>query len=54
MCGQGNGEANPMWIQWTHVDSDEKNDDWGQNEQKGVMYMVLGSEITQQKSIFLM
>lgn len=28
-CGQWEGEANPMWTQWTHVDLDGKRDEWG-------------------------
>ena len=41
-----------MWTQWTHVDLNGKNDEWVQNEWKGVMYMVSGSGTTQPKSGF--
>ena len=34
-CGQGEGEANSLWIQWTNVDPNGKSDEWGYNKRRG-------------------
>ena len=51
-CGKVEGEANLLWTQWTHVDLDGKGDEWGENEQRGVMYMASQSGAAQPNRYF--